>query len=268
MNEPGISGGFIAKKMFMKQTLFRFGWVLLFFLSGSTGLFAQQADEIVQKMEDKMRGTSSYFEMSMTTVRPRYTREVTMKAWSKGDDYSLIFITGPARDKGIGFLKRKKEIWNYMPSIDRTIKMPPSMMSQSWMGSDFSNDDLVRESSMVKDYANRILREEVLNGYSCWVLEMTPKPESSVVYSKIIVWVIKEKYLQLKVDHYDEDEAIVSTITFSEFKVMGGREIPLSMEMVPMNKENNKTIITYQDAMFDIDIKDEFFSVQNLKGMK
>ena len=215
-----------------------------------------------------MRGETMYSELTMTTVRPRYTRDVTMKTWSKGEDFSLILITAPARDKGTAFLKRQKEIWNYVPNIDRMIKMPPSMMSQSWMGSDFSNDDLVRESSTISDYRHSILREEVYEGRSCWVLELIPKPESSIVYGKVLLWIDKQHYIQLKIENYDEDGSLVSTLLFSEVKLMGGRTMPSLMEMVPAGKPNQKTVIRYTDARFNAPIEESFFSVQNLKNIR
>lgn len=232
-------------------------------------VFSQETvADIIKKMEDQMRGESSYSEMKMTTVRPRYTREVTMKTWAKGENYSLILITGPARDKGTAYLKRGKEIWNYVPNIDRMIKMPPSMMSQSWMGSDFSNDDLVRESSTIDDYKHRILRNEKYNGYDCWVLELIPKPESSIVYGKVLMWVAKDLYVQLKIENYDEDNYLVSTLLFDDVKEIGGRKIPVKMEMIPADKKSNKTIIKYIDLKFDIPIDDSFFSQQNLKNVR
>ena len=116
------------------------------------------ATEILQKADEKTRGSeSAYSEMTITTVRPKWTREMAMKSWAKGNDYSLILITSPARDKGTAFLKRKKEVWNWVPNIERSIKMPPSMMMQSWMGTDFTNDDLVRESSTVDDYDSEVV---------------------------------------------------------------------------------------------------------------
>jgi outer membrane lipoprotein-sorting protein len=226
------------------------------------------AEQIIEKMEDQMRGESSYVEVTMTTVRPRYTRDVSMKIWAKGEDYSLILITAPARDKGTAYLKRSNEIWNYVPNIDRMIKMPPSMMSQSWMGSDFSNDDLVRESSTINDYSQKILREEKYQGRDCWVLELIPKPESSIVFGKVIIWVSKELYLQLKVENYDEDGEIVSTILLKDIKNMGGRMIPAIMEVIPADKPNQKTVLKYEEAKFNIKIEDSFFSVQNLKNIK
>jgi outer membrane lipoprotein-sorting protein len=243
--------------------------VLIIIMFNTAFVYSQEsAADIIKKMEDQMRGTSSYSEMKMTTVRPRYTREVTMKTWAKGEDYSLILITEPARDKGTAYLKRGNEIWNYVPNIDRMIKMPPSMMSQSWMGSDFSNDDLVRESSTIVDYEHKVLKSEKYNGYDCWMLELIPKPESSIIYGKVLMWVAKDIYLQLKIENYDEDGDLVSSILFDDVKEFDKRLIPAKMEMIPADKENQKTILEYLDAKFAIDIEDGFFSQQNLKNIR
>ncbi|MBW6498950.1 MAG: outer membrane lipoprotein-sorting protein [Bacteroidales bacterium] len=161
---------------FLRLTIFLSATILIF-----SEAAAQDPREILRKVEDNMRGDASYTEMTMTTVRPRYTREISMRSWSLGDDFALIMITAPARDQGTAFLKREKEIWNFVPSIDRTVKMPPSMMSQSWMGSDFTNDDLVRGSSTIDDFTHRLLRSETMNGHDCRVLELKPKPEAPVV---------------------------------------------------------------------------------------
>jgi len=228
----------------------------------------EDAKSIIKKMEDNMRGTSSFTEMTMTTVRPRYTREITMKTWTKGENFSLILITAPARDKGTAYLKRAKEIWNYVPNIDRMIKMPPSMMSQSWMGSDFTNDDLVNESSNINDFEHKIVGQVLYEAYDCWIIEMIPKPTSSIVYGKVKMWVAKDLYLQLKVENYDENDFLVSTILFKDIKSMGGKKIPTYMEIKPEDKKSNKTIIQYLNAQFDIKIEDDFFSVQNLKNIK
>lgn len=241
--------------------------ILTTLMCTNTAIAQVSAADIIKTMEDRMRGESSYSEMKMTTVRPRYTREVTMKTWAKGEDFSLILITGPARDKGTAYLKRGKEIWNYVPNIDRMIKMPPSMMSQSWMGSDFSNDDLVRESSTIDDYKHRIVRSETYNGYSCWVLELVPRPESSIVYGKVLMWVAKDLYVQLKVENYDEDEILVSSVLFDAIKDLGGRKIPSKMEVIPADKKNQKTVLEYFDARFNFEIKESFFSQQNLKNL-
>ncbi len=252
----------------MKTTITRFFGLFILMFCSTLVNSQESAADIIKKMEDSMRGESSYSEMKMTTVRPRYTREVTMKTWAKGEDYSLILITAPARDNGTAYLKRGKEIWNYVPNIDRMIKMPPSMMSQSWMGSDFSNDDLVRESSTIEDYKHKILKTEKYNGYECWVLELIPKPESSIVYGKVLMWVAKDLYVQLKIENYDEDNVLVSTLLFDDIRDFGGRKIPAKMEMIPADKKNQKTVLEYIDAKFDTKIEDSFFSQQNLKNVR
>lgn len=237
-------------------------------LISTNNVDSQTAKQIIERMESQMRGNTLYAEMSMTTVRPRFTREIQMKTWSKGEDYSVILITAPARDKGTVYLKRGKEIWNYVPNIDRMVKMPPSMMSQSWMGSDFSNDDLVRESSSINDFEQKIVGNVNYQGFDCWILELTPKPNSSIVYGKVKVWVSKNDYLQLKTENYDESGKLANSVLFSEVKQMGGRKIPTVIEMVPEDKKGHKTILKYLDVRFDAHIDDNFFSVQNVKNLK
>ena len=229
---------------------------------------AQTAAEIIDRMEEVMRGESSVAEMTMTIERPRYTREISMKAWSMGEDFSLILITAPARDQGTTYLKRRNEIWNYVPNIDRTIKMPPSMMSQSWMGSDFTNDDLVRESSTVNDYEHRILREEEYNGRDAWVLELIPKPDTPIVYGKVLMWVDKEHYIQLKVENYDQRDELANTIEFSEIGEMGGRTFPAKMTLTPADKPDHQTVMEYRNLEFDVDLSESFFTQQNMRRVR
>lgn len=231
-------------------------------------LQAQDPREIIRKVENNMRGDASYTEMTMTTVRPRYTREISMKSWSLGEDYALILITAPARDQGTAFLKRGREIWNYVPSIERTVKMPPSMMSQSWMGSDFTNDDLVQGTSTVYDYKHTLLRSEQMDGHDCYVLELVPKPDTPVVYAKVIYWVSKQYYLPVKIENIDEFGDIASTVNFKKIKQMGGRDIPSVMEMIPATRSGQKTILTTHKADYGIDISKDFFTIQNLINIR
>ncbi len=229
---------------------------------------AQDAREILERVEYNMRGDASYSEMTMETVRPRYTREISMKSWTLGDDYALVFVTAPSRDEGTATLKRDNDMWSYNPNVDRTIRMPPSMMSQSWMGSDFSNDDLVSGTSTVDDYEHTLLGEETINGHDCYKIELIPHPETPVVYDKVIYWVSKEYYLPVKVENFDDFGELASTMNFRDFKTMGGRTIPAVMEMIPEDKPGNKTIITQHKVDFDIDISQDFFSVENLTSIE
>ncbi|MBC8344392.1 MAG: outer membrane lipoprotein-sorting protein, partial [Bacteroidetes bacterium] len=168
--------------------------ILIVFAVSSSGSIAQTALEIITKADEKHRGESSYGEMSMTIIRKGWTRTVEMKTWSKGSEYFMIYITAPVKEKGQVFLKRGKEMWNWMPSIDRMIKLPPSMMMQSWMGSDFNNDDLVEQSSIIKDYEHKLLGKAKVRDVICYKLELIPKPEAPVVWGEIISWITVEGY--------------------------------------------------------------------------
>ena len=230
--------------------------------------FGQTAKEIIQKADDKMQGNSNKSEMRMTIVRPEWKREVTMKGWALGREYSLILITAPARDKGSAFLKRDKEMWNWQPSIDRVIKLPPSMMLQSWMGSDFTNDDLVKESSVVNDYEHSLGPDSVVNDLECYKVILTPKPDAPVVWGKIVSFIDKEEYNQHLVYYYDEDDFLINTMKLSNIRNMGGRVIPTLLEMIPADEPENKTVIEYLKMEFDLDFDEKFFSQQSMKRVR
>ncbi len=231
-------------------------------------LNAQSALEVVQRADDKMNGASSYAVMTLTVVRPDRTREIRMKSWSKGRSLALILLTAPAREKGTAFLKRGREIWNWQPGIDRTIKLPPSMMSQSWMGSDFTNDDLVRQSSIVTDYDHRFLSDEIIEGRSCWQIELSPKPEAAVVWSRVVLWIDKTDFIQMKAQFFDEENELVNTFFGRDIGTIGGRTLARTLEVIPADKKGHATRITYTELSFDIPIKDDFFSLQQLKNLK
>jgi len=238
---------------------------LLVMAFGSLTAKAQDAKEIVNKANDLLRGQSSESVMTMKIIRPKWERTLQFKSWSKGTEYSLIYVLAPAKEKGQVFLKRGKEIWNWVPSIERMIKIPPSMMMQSWMGSDLTNDDLVKESSIVEDYNHKIIGEEKINGYDCYKIEMTPKEDAAVVWGKIITWISKEHYYTLKNEYYDEDGYLINEETLSKIKKMGDRTLPTYFEMVPVDKKGHKTTMEFNNVKFNMPIKDSFFSIQNMK---
>ena len=226
------------------------------------------AKEIVQKMDDNAFGGRLKSTMKMTIIRPTWTRTMALKSWADGDDYSLILITAPAREKGISYLKRAKEMWNFQPSIDRTVKMPPSMMMQSWMGSDFKNDDLVRQSSIVEDYTHKLLGKETIDGRECYKIEMIPDEDAPVVWGKVIIWIDVKDFLNLKTEHYDEDNDLVDTILGKDVQKMGGRTLPARMVLLPADETGHKTIMEYQSIEFDTKFEDRFFSTQNMKRVR
>lgn len=229
------------------------------------GLWAQDATEIIRKMDDKMRGESLKAEVTMSIIRPTWQRTISMKSWSRGTKYSLILITGPARDEGTAFLKRGNEIWNWVPNVGRTIKMPPSMMMQSWMGSDFTNDDLVRESSVVTDYTHEVVGDSTIEGHAAYKIKMIPKPDAPVVWDKVLVWVTKDEYLQLRTEFYDENGDLINVMKGMNIQEFDGRKIPSRMEMIPVDKEGHKTVMEYKAMEFNKGIPERFFSVQNMR---
>jgi len=243
----------------MKCTL----WLVLSLITSF--LYAQDASEIIKKVDQKMRGNSSSSNMTMKIVRPDWSREISMKGWSMGTDFSLILITAPARDQGTAFLKRDKELWNWQPTIDRVIKLPPSMMTQSWMGSDFTNDDLVKESSIVNDYNHFIRGDSTITGRDAWKIELIPKEGAPVVWGRILIYVSKDDDIELLIKYYDEDDFLINTMILSDIREMGGRVIPARLDMIPAENPEHRTVIHYNDIQFDIGISEDFFSIKKMK---
>lgn len=231
-------------------------------------VLGESARDIVFKANDLLHGNSSTATAVMTVVKTDWSREMTTKLWTLEPDYALILITAPAKDKGTVTLKRENEIWNWVPSIERVIKIPPSMMLQPWMGSDFTNDDLVRESSIVEDYTQEIVGEETISGYACHKIRLMPKPEAGVVWGKVVMWISKDGYLELKIEYYDENGGLVKYMTGSEVKEMGGRTLPTRWEMIPVDKPGEKTILEYREMSFDVSLSPSFFSQQNMKRIR
>lgn len=241
-------------------------WLLFSLISSF--LCAQDASDIIKRVDQKMRGNSSSSEMTMKIVRPEWSREISMKGWSLGTDFSLILITAPARDQGTAFLKRDKELWNWQPTIDRVVKLPPSMMTQSWMGSDFTNDDLVKESSIVKDYDHFIRGDTTITDRDAWKIELIPREDAPVVWGRILMYVSKVDDLELLIKYYDEDDFLINTMILTDIREMGGRVIPTRMDMIPAENPEHRTVIIYNDMQFDIGIREDFFSIQKMKRIR
>ncbi len=224
------------------------------------------ATDIVRKADEKFNGEkSSYSIMTMTIVRPTWQRTIEIRSWSLGRDYALALISAPPREAGQTFLKRKSEMWSWNPSINRLIKLPPSMMSQGWMGSDYTNDDILRESSVVNDYNHEIIGEEAIEGRLCYKIKMTAKENASIVWGKQIRWIDKKDYLMLRAELYDEDGYLVRTETGSDIKIMDGRAITSKVKLVPAEDPENRTILEIKEIRFNLPVEESFFSQQNMK---
>ena len=235
-----------------------------------TSGFSQQltGKQLIEKADQLQRGKTNKGEMAMTIIRPKWERTITMKTWSKGSDFSMTYITSPVKDKGQVFLKRESEMWNWVPTINRMIKIPPSMMSQGWMGSDYSNDDILKESSIVVDYIHKIIGEEQLEGLDCFKVELTPKEDAAVVWGKVIKWISKDEYWQLKSEYYDEDDELVRTELATEIELFGDRRLPSKLEIIPADKPGQRTVVHIISSEFNVKLEERFFSQQNMKRVR
>ncbi len=227
------------------------------------------AKQIVEKSNNLFVGESSISNMTMTVIRPEWKRTFSMQTWSLGNDFYIIYVTAPAREKGQVFMKRNNDMWNWVPNINRMIKIPPSMMMQSWMGSDFTNDDVVRANSIVEDYTHKIIGEEKIEGYDCYKIELIPLPDAPVVWGKVILWISKKDFLGLKSEYYDDFLELVKTSKGSEIKEMDGKLLPTLLSMHSVDKPDNITELKINFQEFDIpNIDENFFSQQNMKRIR
>ena len=255
----------------MKFTSLSLAFVLFsIFVQHSQVLNSQElsAIDIIQMADEKVRGKTNHSILEMQIIRPTWNRTISMKSWSNGLDYSMTYITAPAKDKGQVFMKRETEMWNWMPSIGRMIKIPASMMSQGWMGSDYTNDDILKESSIVRDYNHSIDKEETIEGLACYKIKMMPKEEAAVIWAKVYKWITKDEFIQIRSEYYDEDDELVKSDFGYEFKKMDGRLIPTRIEIVPADGEGKKTVIFLKEVQFDIELPTAYFSQQNMKRIR
>ncbi len=223
------------------------------------------AGEILDHVDDLFRGKSSSGTFSMRVVTEHYTREIKMEAWSRGKDYSLIRILSPRKEKGTATLKAGNNIWNYLPKVKRVIKVPSSMMGGSWMGSHFTNDDLIKESRMADDYTYEITFRGEREGVGVIDLTLTPKPEAAVVWGKVSVTVREADWMPLGLNYYDEEMAPARTMTYADVRELGGRTLPARMRMTPVDKPGEYTEVTYHEIEFDLELGDDLFTLRNLK---
>jgi outer membrane lipoprotein-sorting protein len=225
--------------------------------------------EIIRRMDQLIRGETGMGLYEMTIKDPRWERTLKLRAWeSREGKKTFIRILSPPKEEGIGTLKIGVEMWNYLPRVERTIKIPPSMMMQPWMGSDFTNDDLVKESSIVEDYVHRVMGKEKIDGFDSYQVEAVAKPDAPVVWGKILYWVRVEDFIPLKEEFYSEKGELIRVMTFSDIKEMGGRILPTYWQMVPVKKKGRMTTFRIIEVEFDIPIPDDVFTLRNLKRVR
>jgi len=229
-------------------------------------LAQRSARDIVDQVDRLLRGNSSRGEITMEIATAHWQRSLDLAVWSLGTEYALIRILAPAKDAGTATLKAGNEIWNYLPRVDRTIKLPSSLMGAAWMGSHFTNDDLVKESRIIDDYDITIGYEGPRDGVDVWEFVLTPRPEAAVVWGRIEQQVRTADLMPVWARYYDERGNLARTITFSNFTRLGGRLVPAVMTVVPTDKPEERTVIRYTRLAFDVGLDVSFFSLRRLRG--
>ena len=242
--------------------------VLALYASVSPAQGQTDPRDIIERIDRLLRGDSSRGVATMEVVTEHWERRMTMEMWSLGTDYTLVRLRAPAKEAGTATLMADDNIWNYLPKVDRTIKIPSSMMGGAWMGSHFTNDDLIQESQMIDVYDVAVAFDGERDGVMVWELRLTPKPEAAVVWGHLEFLVRQDDYLPLWAKYYDEDGELARTMEYSEFSELGGRLVPAVMNMQPADKPGERTTIRYEELEFDIDIDPSFFSLRTLQSRR
>ena len=242
--------------------------VFCFCLSSSVS-FPQDLSprEIVKRSDDLMRRDTREGIYAMTISTPNWERTLKLYVYSKGRDKFLIRILSPIKEKGTMTLRIKNEMWNYLPRVERTIKIPPSMMLESWMGSDFTNDDLAQETSVVDDYEHTLAGTEKIDEEEVYVIAMIPKLHVGATWEKRIVSIRKKDFIPVREEFYGKDNKLIKVLHYSQIEKISDRTIPTRWEMVSENKKGRRTIIEVdKKVVYNAPIDDSIFSLQSLRS--
>ena len=221
--------------------------------------------DLIQQAMDHWRGTSSYSEMTMTIHRPDWDRSMSMRSWTKGEKTSLVRVTKPKKDTGNGTLIKDNNMWSYSPKINRIIKIPSSMMSQSWMGSDFSNKDISKSTDIIDQYEHTLLETRQQDNHTIYVIESVPHEDAAVVWGKEIV-IVRDDYILLEQQFWDQDGILVKTMKAHEIKKLGGRTVASIIRMGKEKKPDEWTEMSVQNIDFQPSLDDNVFTLSNLRN--
>ncbi len=221
--------------------------------------------EILRRSEDLMRGTTQAGSYSLLIQRPDWERVIEFDFWGEGQERAFILVKAPVKERGVAFLKIRREMWQYIPRINRVIKIPPSMMMQSWMGSGFTNDDLVRESSIVEDYEHTLEATEELEQGAAYRISLRPRPEAPIAWDRLLYWIRAEDFVPLRAEFFNERGERVRTIRYEDIRNLGGRTIPSRLELVEDRWPDRKTVMQLDDLVFDRPISPSIFTQSNLR---
>ena len=221
-------------------------------------------ESVIKHIDQLYRSETSHADMEMHIVTPHWERTLAMTIWTQGMSKTFIRITAPKKEQGVATLRIGNEMWNYLPKTNKVMKIPPSMMMGSWMGSDFTNDDLVRESSLLNDYTYQFVTPEDASPDHLY-LQLIPKEDSPIVWGKIVAAVQSDDYIPVWQHFYDEKGKLMRIMNFKDLKAFGDKITPSVIEIIPKNKEGHKTVVRWLNATFDSDIDDKIFTRRNLQ---
>lgn len=240
-------------------------WSLSIFLSAIAGAAERSAEDIVRDALNHWRGVSSQSEMTMTIHRPDWERSMSMQSWTQGEKRSLVRVTEPPKDRGNGTLMDGNKMWSFSPKVNRVIKVPSSMMNQSWMGSDFSNKDVSRSDEIVEEYDHSILSETEQDGVAVYEIQSIPHEDAAVVWGKEVL-AIRADNVMVEQRFYDQDGELVKTLRTLEIAEMGGRNIATVQRMEKVDEPDEWTEIKIDSAEFDVELSDNIFTLSNLRN--
>jgi|TARA_Y100000310_G_scaffold206469_1_gene206874 outer membrane lipoprotein-sorting protein len=245
----------------------KFLWILVLVLLSSSSTFASNLnpEKILNSVDDIYRSNASYGILTLLVTTRNWQRTLTLEQWSKGKDKHLIRVLKPKKEKDLTTLRVDNNVWNYMPKVKRVVKIPSSMMASSWMGSHFTNDDLVKQSRMVKDYVFSITYEGKREGNNIVEISCFPKRDAAVVWGKVEVIVYRDDFIPLRIIYYDEDLQLSRTLNFTNIQMMDDKMIPTQMTMIPVDEPGESTAVQWKKIQFNLTINDDFFSLRKLQ---
>lgn len=226
---------------------------------------AVRAREILDRVDDLFRGSSSTGRATMRVTTEHWTRSLTLEFTTEGKEKSLIRVLAPKKERGTATLKVGNDLWNYLPKVKRVVKLPSSMMSASWMGSHLTNDDLVKESRMAEDYDFTITFEGERDGREVIEITCIPKEDAVVEWGKVVVVVEASSRLPLRLDYHDEDLALVRTMTYEDVRELGGRRLPARFTVVPSEEPEESTVVGWETMEFDAHLGSDVFTLRSLQ---
>lgn len=239
----------------------------IFAMAPASSQTDREARDLVLAAVEYYRGAASVARFDMTIHRPAWERTMSLKAWTRGRSDSLFTLISPPKDRGNGTLKKGNQMWTYNPKVNRVIKLPPSMMSQSWMGSDFSNNDLAKSDSIVDDYTHTLAGTDTHEGKTVYLVDSIPKPDAPVVWGRQRLALREDKIL-LRQAYFDEDDVLVKAMTGENIQSMGGKLFPKVWTMRKAGEEDEYTRIEYRELAFKDDLPDKLFTLGSLKSVR